>query len=141
MAEVINRTTLEHILYADTGKFSPVDWIIKPDMSAVAGIDKKYWKIVGNSVLPMDAGEQAAVDAVEALAGENSEINEFDRGALRRFILVLLDEFNNHSNKINAILNAIDSANNLADVKTAVAAISDIPVRDLTQLKTAMRGK
>jgi hypothetical protein len=54
---------------------------------------------------------------------------------------VILDEFNAHATKMNAILDAVDGAASLAALKTAVALIADYPQRTKAQLLTAMQGK
>jgi len=52
-----------------------------------------------------------------------------------------LDELNADSAKINALLTAIDNASSLANLKTAVLAIKDLPTRTAAQVKTAIRNK
>jgi len=68
MSDVLNRTTLEYLHSVSTPRYPVADWVINPDMSAVAGVPRKYWKLTGDAVLPMDAAERAAVDAAEAAA-------------------------------------------------------------------------
>lgn len=58
----------------------------------------------------------------------------------RALALTILDELNNHALKINAILDAIDGATNLATLKSAVAAIADYPPRTQQQLITALQN-
>ena len=60
---------------------------------------------------------------------------------LRAIVLLVLDEFNTHASKINAILTAIDGASSLAEVKTAIAAIPDYPQRTGAQLLNAIKNK
>ena len=60
---------------------------------------------------------------------------------LKAAVAVLIDELNNHANKINAILSAVDAATSLADLKTRVAAITDYPQRTLSQAKTSINNK
>ena len=76
MSAVIHRTTLEYRPLASTGRFDPADWIINPDLSALAAVDKKYWKIVGDTVVEMDQGEKDAVDVIvlQQLKDEKSEV-------------------------------------------------------------------
>lgn len=73
MGNVISRTQrdaegalLQHNS-VNTPQFSTDDWLINPDLSGVAGVAKYYWKVTGTppggSVVEMDAGEKAAVDA------------------------------------------------------------------------------
>lgn len=65
-ADVIHRTTLEQRFSVHTPDFSSVDWIAAPDLSALSGVPKKYWKIVGDSVLEMNASEKTTADSGEA---------------------------------------------------------------------------
>lgn len=60
---------------------------------------------------------------------------------MRAFALAVLDEFNAHSVKINAILTAIDNGGTVAQIKNNIAAIVDQPQRTIAQLKTAVRSK
>lgn len=62
MANVLNRTTLQYLKSVNTPDYDPADWIINPDLSAVNGVPKKYWKISGNSVLEMTPQEKSDKD-------------------------------------------------------------------------------
>lgn len=64
-----------------------------------------------------------------------------DAKLARALAAVLLDELNLHALKINAILDAVDAATSLADLKTRIAAIPDYPQRTLAQIKTAIQNK
>lgn len=44
--------------------FPPSEWLINPDLSAVEGIPRKYWKLVGYGLEEMTPAEKAAVDAI-----------------------------------------------------------------------------
>lgn len=68
MADVLNRTTKEFIRNVDEADYNAIDWLINPDLSGVKHIRKKYWKIVGNTVLEMDAIEKEAIDYTEKTA-------------------------------------------------------------------------
>ena len=68
MADVINRTTLELLKSQNTPDFPVADWIINPDLSALAGVPTKYWKVVGDTVIEMTQTEKDAVDAAAAAA-------------------------------------------------------------------------
>lgn len=37
-------------------------WLIDPDLTAVRGVEPRYWKVVGNLVVPMHGGEQVQAD-------------------------------------------------------------------------------
>jgi len=73
VASVLNRTTKEFRASANTPDFPVADWIINPDLAAVAGQPIKYWIITGDVVSLASAGEQATIDAAEAAATEAAE--------------------------------------------------------------------
>lgn len=75
-------------------------------------------------------------EAREALSAARAE-SALHRAAL----LVIVDEFNRHTEKFTALRNAIANANSLAEVKTAAAAIDPIPVRTGQDLRNAAEGK
>ena len=143
MASVLNRTTRQYLTSVNTPDYPVVDWIIEPDVSAVAGQPGKYWKIVGDVVSLMSAGEQATVDAAEQTARRDAIAAELDQveDVLRALTLTILDEINLHATRSTAILNAADGAANYGAFRTAIAAIADVPTRTITQLKTVLRSK
>jgi len=65
MATVVNRATAQPIYSVSTPDYSVDDYIINPDLSLLANIDKKYWKVSGDLVLEMSAQEKSAVDSAE----------------------------------------------------------------------------
>lgn len=142
MADVVNRTTKEYRQSVNTPEFPTATWIHNPDLSAVTGFASKYWIITGDAITLMDVAARAVVDAVELEAARDATSNELDalESSFRALALVTLAESNKHANKINAILDAIDGAASLADVKTAIAAIADIPTRTTADVKTALRA-
>jgi hypothetical protein len=60
---------------------------------------------------------------------------------LRAVAAVMIDEINTHSLKTNAILTAIDNGATLANVKTNILAVADLPPRTLAQAVTAIKAK
>ena len=143
MADVLNRTTKQYLPSANTPDYPVSDWIINPDVSAVAGQPTKYWKINGDTVSLMSQAERDAVDAAELAVARDSVASQMDsvEDYSRAFALTILDEINLHAARTTAILDAVDGATPLANLKTAVAAIPDVPQRTIGQLKTAVRGK
>lgn len=151
MADVLHRTTKEYRTSVNTPDFPAVDWIHNPDLSAVTGFAPKYWEISGDLVGLMDESERDALDSSEAQtlrdavraaakAAYDSAMEEFAK-ALKAVALLTQDEMNLHALKINSILDAVDAATNLADLKTRVGAINDYPQRTPAQLKTAFDNK
>ena len=96
MANVLNRTTKEYRVSANTPDFPVADWIINPDVSAVAGFATQYWIITGDVVTLMTPAERDAVDAANLAAGRDEVSDQLDEleDVLRAFALTVLDEFN-----------------------------------------------
>ena len=119
MATVLNRTTKQLILSANTPGYPVGDWIINPNMSAVVGYESKYWIITGDVISLMDQTARDAVDAQELSDSRDSIANELDHleGIMRAFAGVVLDEIN------------------------TLRTEHSLPDRTLAQLKTAIRGK
>ena len=67
--------------------------------------------------------------------------NQKSNMLLRSVILILVDEFNRHSDRTNAILDAIDGANSLSSLKSAIGTIPNIPTRTGGQLRKAAISK
>lgn len=143
MANVLNRTTKEYRASVNDPDYSAIDWIINPDLSAVVGFENLYWIITGDTVSLMSAPDRAALDA----ANETSRLDQLaaeieqQQTILRAFAEVLLDELNRHASNMNALLDGIDGASNLSGIKSAAAAITNHPIRALSDLRTALRGK
>ena len=70
MTDVIHRTTLEQHFDVNTPSFPTGTWIINPDLSAVASVAKKYWKISVDDVLEMTQGEKDAIDAADLVTAK-----------------------------------------------------------------------
>jgi hypothetical protein len=67
----------EYIPSAETSIFaSDPDAIVNPDLSAVTGLEPKFWKRSGNSVLAMNATEQNLVLANELIAQMPPEVSD-----------------------------------------------------------------
>ncbi len=143
MSNVLNRTTKVYIPSANTPDYPVAQWIIDPDMTAVVGYPSQYWIITGDVVTLMDAAARAQVDAAALNASRDSTaavLNE-PEAYPRGYALVALDELNAHALKVNSILDAVDAATTLADMKTRIAAITDYPQRTINQMQNAVRSK
>jgi hypothetical protein len=71
MANVLNKTSLQYLESVNTPDYPPADWMINPDLSAVAGVRQRYWKIVSGSVVEMSQAEKDAVDtAIDVQQGK-----------------------------------------------------------------------
>lgn len=83
MANVLNRVTKEYRTSVNTPDFPVAQWIINPDLSAVAGLPSKYWTITGDAVTAQSAAEQIVTDDNEflaALAVADGEAEQFGDG-------------------------------------------------------------
>lgn len=143
MADVLNRTTNQYRRSVNTPDFPVSDWIHNPDLSAVMGFDSRYWVITGDTVSLMDQAARDAVDAAELSTQRDSVAGRMDRAESfeRAFALLMLDELNRQADRFNELLNAIDTATNLGNLRSTVQGINDLPVRTAVQLRTALRNR
>ncbi len=143
MANVLNRTSKVYIPSANTPDYPVAQWIIDPDMTAVVGYPSQYWVITGDVVTLMDQAARDAVDtaALNASRDNTAEVLAEPEAYPRAYALVALDELNAHALKVNSILDAVDAATTLADLKTRVGQITDYPQRTINQMQNAVRGK
>lgn len=143
MADVLNRTTREFLRSVHEPNYPVEDWIINPDLEAVTGFDSKYWIVTGDAVTLMGQSARDAVDAAELEAMRDAKAQQFVNAedVLRAFMLIVIDEFNAHANKVNSMLSAMDAATSLADMKARIGLIADYPQRTEEQLRTAIRNR
>lgn len=63
MATVLHRVTFQLLPSVNTPEY-PIDtWVHNPDLSPVDGVPVKYWKLTGDVLSEMSAGEKDTVDA------------------------------------------------------------------------------
>jgi hypothetical protein len=102
MASVFNRTTKEFRGSVNTPDFDPADWIINPDVSAVAGAPTKYWIIdppASDTLRLATAGEQLIIDNQiasdqEAADKDGAKTQTDTDRRLLGFMQVMVDEIN-----------------------------------------------
>lgn len=152
MADAIKRSTLQHYASIDTTGFDPVEWLIFgtdraneiPVLRALYQlVPARHLKIVNENVVEMLQSEKDAVDALLLNFQRDSIANfiENTQSYERAFAEILLDDRNMLATKIKLILDAIDGASTLAQVKSAVQVITDPPQFTLANFKTALRNK
>jgi len=76
MASVFNRTDGRFLPSVHTPDFDVADWIINPDLSAVANQPSRYWIIdppASDTIRLATAGEQTTIDDDIAAARETAE--------------------------------------------------------------------
>lgn len=147
MADVLNTATLEMRASVNEAQapYSGDPWIVitRPQFDLLSTIPQQYRKWTGVAVEEMTGPEKAAADAARLQAELDSVMTVLDQqnDILRALVKLLVSEFNNHANKTNAILDAIDASSSLANLKTAVAGIKNHPTRTLAQLRQAIRNE
>ena len=147
MADVVNTETCEVRMSVNevVAPYNAAPWqvITRDQFLAWSVIPQIYRKWVLDHIEEMSAGEKAIVDAARLEQMRDEVIQQVDEleNVLRAFMLMVLDEFNNHTAKTNAILTAVDTASNFAEVKANYAAITDLPTRTAAQLRSAIRSK
>lgn len=150
MSNLLNPDTMQYIrsdnIYPDH-----TDWIVNPDLSSVAGIDKKYWKIVDGAVVEMTRAEKDAVDA-EALPAEitakritlNSQTKNFiytrytdetQKSLIMHKCIATEESYTNRTSAVRLAFDWIDSvtgayyaADDLAEAAVSLAELSAISI-------------
>lgn len=142
MADFVNPVSLDLVASVND---MPAPWVVctRSNLELWQAIPRLYRKWVVDQVMEMDAGEKASADAAALTAQRDSAAAQFNQteDVLRAFMLLVVDELNAHAAKTNSILDAIDAATSLADLKTRVGVIANLPARTAQQLRNAIRGK
>lgn len=117
--DALHRTTLDFYPLVNPEYFPASTYVLNPDMSPVAGVPKKYWKLTGDVLSVMSQAEKDAFDAAQLSTQRDNLADSIERAGTvwRAFAEVVLDEIN--------ILRANQS----------------LPPRTLAQLRAAMRNK
>ena len=142
MADVFNRTDGRYLQSVNTPDFNPANWIINPNLSAVAGQPVRYWIIdpPGSDTIRLaTAGEQAAIDAARAAASDaankETQKNNYDlERILQGMVLALIDEVNLLRQQFNTTTGQVNA---IAPTVTATAFTDRTPA----QARTAIRNK
>lgn len=124
--------------------------LINPDISAVDGLNVDYWKVLDGAVVPMETNERVAIDQAIA-AAIDSQIRDQAKnsiGGLSPEALIFkakaaidIDEQNIIRGWIMSFKAQVALALSLEDFKTRVAGLSDLPDRNLAEMKTAINSK
>jgi hypothetical protein len=147
MADVLNTSTLEMRASVNEAQapYNAPPWIIitRAQFDLWSTIPQQYRKWTGVAVEEMTGPEKNAVDLAALEASRDEIVQQLDQqeDILRAFAGILVDELNAQASRTNALLDAIDAAASLAALKTAVAPITNLPTRTLSQLRQAIRTK
>ncbi len=105
----------------------------------------------GDAIVAAFDWSAAADDTFSARQAKTTAGSIFDAGALKSadaqgraliaLVLLILDEFNAHSTQTTNMLAAIAAAASLADLKTRMALVNNIPQRTQAQLIAAIKTK
>jgi hypothetical protein len=125
-----------------TGNTVRIDFLLEATPAqrtqAQAIVDAFDWSPAADTRwLAQQAKQRAAaqIDAGDTAAGDDAS------RALRALALMVLDEFNAHRTVEAAMFAAIDAASSLADLKTRMAAVQQVPQRTPAQLIAAIKAK
>ncbi len=105
---------------------SRTDVVLNPDLSALSGVPRKYWKHVTGSIVEYTAGEKATQDAAEDTAAE---------ARVRADAKDRLDGFDSQSLQLRAFADIIKDELNIL---RALHSLSD---RTLAQLRTSIKNR
>ena len=78
MANVLNKITKVYLQSVNTPEYPESDWIINPDLSAVAGVPSCYWRIVERVVVDEPARDETDPDTLEVTHIPAIEHTEYD---------------------------------------------------------------
>jgi hypothetical protein len=142
MSSALNRTTKQYLTSVHTPDYPPAEWIINPDMSAVAGYPSIYWIITGDLVTLMNQAERDAVDAQRLSDARDGIIAQLDQveDIQRQLLIMEVGEFNKLRQWLVDFQAAVASAGNLGQLQSAVAALPDMPDITLAQVKNQLRN-
>jgi hypothetical protein len=145
MSSAWNPNTVDYRRSVNTPDF-PAPWVINhPEADALfdANVPMHYWKDVAGIATEMTPAEKAAVDASRVEASRDSAVTRMDdlEDIVRAIALTLLDAHNANRTALNAILDGIDAAASLADVKASIGAIANLPIGNGAQLRAQVRAK
>ncbi len=122
--------------------------LINPDVSALQGVDIRYWKHVAGAIVQMTTAEKNAVDA--AFTSGVTNVLRIDGKAiidmqspqgiiLRALADILVDEINVVRGWLQTFKAQTAAATSLANLQTRVASLPDTPDRTLLQFKNAIK--
>lgn len=139
---------LQYLRSVNTPEYSGrSDAVINPDLTAVSGLEVRYWKHVAGSIVPMTAQEQSDIDAAIAAAlaakekqgaEDNFDLSASEARALRAIVRSITSELNLLRTQWRDFQAAVAAASNLNDIKTNVAALPSLADRTYPQVRQAI---
>jgi len=116
MANVVNKTTMQLVLSANTPDYPSADWLHDPASLGsliAANVPSRYWKLSGDDIAEMSQSEKDAVDsalaAEQLTADRESALSSYDTRRdyailIRAVVLEVLGQINANSGKYNDLL-------------------------------------
>jgi len=117
MANALNRNTLEHKRSVHSPDFDPTDWIINPNLLAVTGVPKKYWRISGDTVSEMTQVEKDAVDAGLLAAAKSARITQLQAEATEQIAIEMIDSAPGAKGRFVAAQNSVNNASTIEEIQ------------------------
>ena len=123
-----------------------ISGVVSPYNSATVRVSPNNLQASAQPIIDAFDGSQAAQDAWQA--GQNQDraitfmtILDSDARAYRAVAAIMVDEINSLRDWITDFKAAVAAASSLADLKTRVAALPNLPDRTLQQAKNAFIAK
>jgi hypothetical protein len=107
MANVLNRLTKIYLQSVNTPDYPVNDWIVNPDLSNVAGVPSRYWKIVGDTITEMSVEEKEELnepDRVGTIAKYDPDDEIVPNRVIFLFASVRIHSFDGVSNTVEVVL-------------------------------------
>jgi hypothetical protein len=126
------RIDIDFVAYQDASgtHLTALNGYVLPSEAAINAVDMSASAVAARVTA---AARQSAKDALI----QDAPLDKL----IKAVLFAIEDETNLHATRFNTLLTAIDNATTLANLKTAVLAINDLPIRTRTQIKTAVENK
>lgn len=103
MSDVLNRHSLQILTSVNTPDYDPVDWVINPDLSPVAGVSPDFWVLEGDTLREMTQAEKDAQAAAQLPAVKTARVQAMSN-AVTAFVAQHYDVA--HQSMLNSLLAA-----------------------------------
>lgn len=143
MADVINVNDLRYLSSVNTPDYPPPTWKSNPDMSAVAGVEHRYWvwDAIGDRPVEMDQDSKDEVDAAIVTATLDHEILKVDntKEIIRAMSLLLVSHINGHVDNLNEMRAAAANSTDFGEFKTAMSNMATHPTWTIALFRAELR--
>lgn len=144
MGNYLHRTTKQYLVSVSPNELqeAPANYIEDPDLSSVAGVPNRYWKITGDVITEMNQSEKDAVDASLLSDSRDATVAQIDdvESIIRQMVVSIVRELNIVRNWTVDFKAEVASATSLGDLQSRVAGLPDLPDRTVAQFKAQIRS-